>query len=104
MTTFNIKNLNYNDPKDKKVMQAEVAKILKLGHNPSLDELERAYKKISLKYGFEISTIMFIQYPSVFIANIKTKDGYTSVRCTSQYDMLCKYILITKVELKRSRQ
>lgn len=103
MTVFEIKKLNYDDPRDKKKMQSEVSKILKSGHNPYLDELEKAYNKITKKYGLEIKTIVFIRYPSEFVANIKTDEGYTSIQCSSQYDMLCKFILISKVEIKRMK-
>lgn len=102
MDIHEIKSADFGNIKEKQRIIRLVTKAMRLEEAPDLQQLLDFSNRIGNKYKITIYSMFF--YKTNIEVNIKYEDSYSTFRCSSIYEALCKHILYVKAILKLERE
>ncbi len=104
MEIYQIENLDCKKKENRIKLVKAVNKIIKNEGKPSIKLLEKCYKSLSKKYKMPANIFEVSKYGISLNINVYGKFSYSTMRCKTYYEALCKYILFVYVMQKRGKK
>ena len=98
--------LDFDKKENRKKLIKEIKKILKIENKPTLEELRKIRIKMEKKFGIKIQCITKFSNEKYEVSVKVGKQEYSIIRAKSEYEYLCKFILLIKtyVLLKKRKE